>query len=661
VKTKLKALAGIDLLRVAAVLPVVVLAYYLQEVPAMRALSNSLYDWRLRMLAVQHMPSPDIVVVAIDEASLRELEPAVGRWPWPRAVMGSVVDYCSRARVVALDVLYPEGDWQYRRSDEAFVDAVAEAGNVVLAFHAGDYASSPGPSNNVGRFALAGGFDAWHPPVAYGGALAPFGDLLKAAAGVGHVNVTPDPDGVVRAHAPVVRVGSITLPSIALAAVMRFKGLAAGDVALHNDSELHVGDHALRLNKQGMFRLYPSRWEYPLYRVADVIRAWQAEHTGVVPSLQREAFKNKIVLVGSTATGLLDDSQVTPVSSHTGGVEVLATAVEDILHGRSVRDLGGLALVLIVVCAAIPAAPDLARPYLLLATVPLVATGYLLLCVAALFSLHWFLPIAGPMVALLLSGAVSGVLSWRDEHRRREAIEDLDGMKETLTSMLVHDLRNALSPVVMGLELAERNDDAAFMRELFLPAVKDSSEQLLCQINALLDIRRMESGRMTVRPALVNVPQTMEKIRQEYVLAAQRAEKTLALECADDPPVYVRVDAGLFDRLLRNLLWNAIKFATKGTAIQMGCRGAGHREDVVIFVRNHCEVIPREMQADLFQAFKVAENQRVSPIFHSVGLGLAFCKLAAETHHGSIGMQSPCPGWDDGVQITLTLPPPGRT
>src|SRR5215207_90753 len=64
------------------------------------------YDWRTRVNAAPESVNPAIVFVEINDLSIRDLAPAIGRWPWPRAVLGSLVEFISRApaRVIAIDI-----------------------------------------------------------------------------------------------------------------------------------------------------------------------------------------------------------------------------------------------------------------------------------------------------------------------------------------------------------------------------------------------------------------------------------------------------------------------------------------------------------------------------------------------------------------------------
>jgi adenylate cyclase len=106
---------------------------------------NGSYDLRVRTTATPASSSSPIVIVEINESSIRALEPVVGRWPWPRLVHGSAIDFLKRsgAKVIAYDVLFGEREGARESivngqtisgndSDRLFVESVRRAGNVVL-------------------------------------------------------------------------------------------------------------------------------------------------------------------------------------------------------------------------------------------------------------------------------------------------------------------------------------------------------------------------------------------------------------------------------------------------------------------------------------------------------------------------------------------------
>jgi len=642
--------------RLLLVLAVILATFYLQDLSVFRAMEHRLYDARVRMLASQYVISSDIIVVAIDEDSLRELAPSVGRWPWPRAVMGSVVDYCSQASVIGLDILYPEGDWQYQRSDDLFVEAVTAQGNVINAVHLNHPTRLLPLGEALSRLSLSdASWNDWQPEKIYGGVLAPFPELLDASSGIGHVNTAFDEDGVLRRHAVVARVGEHVFPSFALAAAMRHLDLAPEDVEWRK-GKIRAGEREIPVDAQGRFRICPSKWDYERYRIVDVIRAWQADERGETPLLSRDAFKGKIVLVGSLATGLLEDKKATPLSVQTGGVEVLTAALQDILRGTYITTAPGSSLFLIAMLALAPASRRLSRPLAMLPGALLLALFFVVVCLAALFSLACILPMSGPLLGLVLSAVLLGSIGWYEERRERRRMETVEEARQQWTQMAVHDLRNALTPVVMALSAAEGREGSAFMRDMFLPIVKDSSDLLLCQINALLDARKLQEGRMVLRKRACSAFDLIDPIAREFCLVAGRAGRSLDIQFDRRDDTVLRVDREIMDRVFRNLLWNAIKYSPADTVIEVALNVLP--DAIEIIVRNHCERITAEEQAMLFEPFRIGKHASTLGQFHSIGLGLAFCKLAVESHDGSVVLCSPCAayGEGDGVEFTISLP-----
>ena len=168
------------------------------------------YDWRLTRTANPLAARPDFALVAIDEYSLRNLEPNAGRWPWPRAVHSMLIDYLARApaRVVVYDVNFAEPDrrsgfpfggstWSGAESDQALVDSVKASGNVLLPIDAsfeGDVASSAASPSPADQGFHPGGSGALDRRVVF----PPFGALAEAAAGFGHSLFILDSDGPIR-------------------------------------------------------------------------------------------------------------------------------------------------------------------------------------------------------------------------------------------------------------------------------------------------------------------------------------------------------------------------------------------------------------------------------------------------------------------------------
>jgi len=130
--------------------------------PFVQTVEMKTYDLRMRATSDPARARQDIVLVGIDDASVRRLEPLVGRWPWPRMIHASLIDYLARApaRVVAYDVLFTERDRRSgfavgdqtvtgQESDQVLADSVAHAGNVVMLTDVTVGATEKGPAPTI--------------------------------------------------------------------------------------------------------------------------------------------------------------------------------------------------------------------------------------------------------------------------------------------------------------------------------------------------------------------------------------------------------------------------------------------------------------------------------------------------------------------------------
>src|SRR4030067_1115687 len=157
--------------------------------------------------------SPDVAIILVDEASLRGMNPIVGRWPWPRSVHADVVDFLamSGAKAVLFDILFTENERVFGTpkgvlapSDERLVESTASAVNV---YHAAqividdedEYNKSllnrPIPNDFSGRFSV----ELKGAPVSiHNNYYLPFKELYTASKGIGIVEFLSDSDGVYR-------------------------------------------------------------------------------------------------------------------------------------------------------------------------------------------------------------------------------------------------------------------------------------------------------------------------------------------------------------------------------------------------------------------------------------------------------------------------------
>lgn len=217
-------------------------------------------------------------------------------------------------------------------------------------------------------------------------------------------------------------------------------------------------------------------------------------------------------------------------------------------------------------------------------------------------------------------------------------LQELEKLRDSLTHMVVHDLRTPLTSLLSGLysldSLGELNED---QQEFWRVAVS-GGETLLGMINDLLDVSRMEDGSLKLAYSNPNPEILIERAVRQVDLLIREKNLELRTEIPERLPI-LTADEDKLRRVLVNLLGNAIKFTPPGGRITVSVR-AGDCGAVVRFsVQDTGEGIPREAFGRIFEKFGQVETRRAGQP-NSTGLGLTFCKMAVEAHGGTIWLES---------------------
>lgn len=243
-----------------------------------------------------------IAIIAIDDESVTDF----GSWPWNRSVHAQLIQTLAEGQpaVIAFDVTFPSPSADDTEADQALIEAVASAGNIVLPVY-GTFASS----------AKQGGLEALE-------ISEPFAELKEAAAAVGHINTIPDRDRVVRSSLYSFTNEGQQVESFSWVIYRMFKE-RLGET---------VNADMLPLDGFGRFHISytgrPGQYEAIPY---------SAVLSGDVPA---DYFKDRIVLIGPYATGFKDD-YLTPlqVKSPMYGVEIHANIIQALLEGDLKKEL----------------------------------------------------------------------------------------------------------------------------------------------------------------------------------------------------------------------------------------------------------------------------------------------------------------------------------
>ena len=355
-----------------------------------RAFENQTYDARVAATAAPADPHTPIAIVEINDSSLQALESTFGRWPWPRMAHSGAIDFLTRAgaHVIAYDVLFIERDTRGeftvgdrhmsgRDSDDALVDSVRRAGNVVLAADASSEELLHSSGTTTEAPALPGiiyrpgrGFQP-RPVLKL-----PFDELANAALAVGHTVLVKDRDGSARTQLPFIDYRGLAVPSLGLAAALVAERLPAEAVQLEGPDLLRVGRHALPLlteqvpadrpggppipSKQVILNFRRATREpdgsittFPTYSFFDVLLSEDRASAGQTPPIDPAAFRDKIVFVGTTAAGLGDLFASPLGGAGLPGAEIHATVADGVVSDHVMRRAEASSELLLTLVAAL--------------------------------------------------------------------------------------------------------------------------------------------------------------------------------------------------------------------------------------------------------------------------------------------------------------------
>jgi two-component system sensor histidine kinase/response regulator len=226
-------------------------------------------------------------------------------------------------------------------------------------------------------------------------------------------------------------------------------------------------------------------------------------------------------------------------------------------------------------------------------------------------------------------------LARRNEELRQtnDDLRRLEQQRDSLTHMIVHDLRSPLTGVLGAFDLlALEKNTLTEMSQKMLSVGHAAGRQIIDMINSLLDISKIEAGEFAPRCA----PADLVALARDAValLSSVQGGRTVAVESFQEPLV-LSIDADLILRVLQNLLANALKFTGPTGAIGIGItRVAGA---VRVGVSDDGAGIAAEFHQRIFEKFGQVETGQTRS---GTGLGLTFCKLAVQLHGGRIGLQS---------------------
>ncbi|MFN5513822.1 MAG: response regulator [Cyanobacteriota bacterium] len=236
-----------------------------------------------------------------------------------------------------------------------------------------------------------------------------------------------------------------------------------------------------------------------------------------------------------------------------------------------------------------------------------------------------------------------------------DELQELLAFREDMTNMVVHDLRNPLSSILLLTEMLITYDQMPpEKKEKNLKMILDNSHRLRLLIDDILIRGKLEAGKLALNQQSVDLLELCRGAVANIQDVAGRKNLELALTVPAQATLTIAADLMLFRRALDNLLSNAIKFAPSGSQIQITVED--RTDDIAaITVADNGPGVSAELRQRIFEKYEIGTLMKgVS----QTGLGLAFCKIVTEAHGGEITVADNQP---QGSIFTLVFPKEART
>ena len=247
--------------------------------------------------------------------------------------------------------------------------------------------------------------------------------------------------------------------------------------------------------------------------------------------------------------------------------------------------------------------------------------------------------------------AIENVRLFREIQNKNRQLEVANKHKSDFLANMSHELRTPLNSVIgfSDLLLERMYGELNAKQENYIRNIQVSGKHLLSLINDILDLSKVEAGRMELDVATVHIPSALQNA---MMLMRERAERqSIALSCNVDPRIAdMPADERKFKQIMLNLLSNAVKFTPQGGRVDVDARLLnGHLE---VSVRDTGVGIALENQQAVFDEFGQVDRSG-SGAQEGTGLGLALARRFAELHGGTIRLESE-PG--RGSTFTVSIP-----
>lgn len=370
-------------------------------------------------------------------------------------------------------------------------------------------------------------------------------------------------------------------------------------------------------------------------------------HRVVVGNFPKGFFKDKIVLIGPQYLSQPDHFVTTPFekdAAKTPKLAVHAEVIESLINEKTIYDVKDFTTQVASVLIAIMLSFIISRvqPVKGLMITIILIVGILVTSYLAFVTLGWWIKLSHLVLSIFVVYYIWVPFRAIEEYQTRYAIQEetkllkqVDNLKQNFISLMSHDLKTPVAKIAGIADILKMKFNNSQEQTELIDNVMNSTKELNNFINSILDLTKIESQNLTLRKESKDINKIIEGIIEK--LEFEAGAKQITIESALSPLYPIQVDTVLMNRVISNLIENALKYAGKGKTVFV--KTWDDQEWVYIEIKDNGVGIGPEDLAHVFDKFYRVKNDSTHAIKGS-GLGLYLVKYFIELHNGVITASS---------------------
>lgn len=366
-------------------------------------------------------------------------------------------------------------------------------------------------------------------------------------------------------------------------------------------------------------------------------------HRVVVGNFPKGFFKDKIVLIGPQYISNSNDFVLTPFDKETAKspkLAVHADVIEALISEKTIYDVKDIVTQIASLLIAILLSFVISRvqPVKGLVITILLIFGILITSYLAFVGLGWWIKLSHLVLSIFVVYYIWVPFRAIEEYQTRYAIEEetkllkqVDNLKQNFISLMSHDLKTPVAKISGIADILKMKFNNSQEQVELIDNVISSTKELNNFINSILDLTKIESQNLTLTKESKDINKIIDSIVEK--LEFEAGNKNISIETELSPLYPIQIDTVLMNRVISNLIENAIKYAGSGKTIWV--KTWDDADWVYIEVKDNGVGVAPEDLAHIFDKFYRVKNDTSHSIKGS-GLGLYLVKYFIELHNGVI-------------------------